>query len=787
MLLRSAFITLSFFLAPTFSSLAKDTNSFEKTIFAHYMGCYPLDKYNARLSSVNPYDFNVYTNAIGGKIVNFPILQAGKQLDEIEAAALDIRRAIRAGLDGFAVDVLAGKEIGLHTLDVLFAAAEKYDLPFAITFCLDNPSRNPGAIKYLLDNHGNSPKLARRDGKVLLFGYYSMRDAENYAREYFERKRTGKQVVPEYYHNDTNFKGFPQLPRDTLAFPELNSMNDFLVDPKAFAAHVKTFRHYEEKWGTPLHMQFELSSVLRAPSPQFRGEEGYQKIKEIVNILSSGFNSLGLFLPSTFLTPEQIIELSEICRKNNCEWGEALSYQYDNELWERIHIGATGLEMQKRWEMIEKTGSTLLQFTTWNDYAENTQLAPSQEVNYTFLDLNAWFVKRWKDGRDPQVDDDKIHVIYPKYPKGAEENSYPFKVTRVLNFDRPIEVITILKSPAVVRLPGRNISWKAPAGFFYKQIKAETGAVSVEVLREQKVVKLLQCPEPITSMIFRQQATPTTFTTEYEKHWKADFGDSPVVINSWYGDQDNDGLPNWFEMLWFGTYGDFSTATGASPDDDPDQDGFTNLQEYQNRTDPTCKDPVAYNSQFEWDLTDNSRTLSFNPESDANYNNVWYYLASTGGSKPSFSRYELTAYIPRRKGEVTHKSFPYPVFQFPFGTDQRDPGKPTSSISFLSRENQNYLTLNTTVENGAAVAWKSPVDAKVDIEVVCKTDNKDIQFEIFSRGVPQKLHSEKLSKGKVLKKALNGVSVKKGDTIMFHAEKGVDATLTFDKLRITME
>jgi hypothetical protein len=44
-------------------------------------------------------------------------------------------------------------------------------------------------------------------------------------------------------------------------------------------------------------------------------------------------------------------------------------------------------------------------------------------------------------------------------------------------------------------------------------------------------------------------------------------------------------------MLWFGKFGDLSTATVAKPDEDPDGDGKTNLQEWQNQTDPT--DPAS--------------------------------------------------------------------------------------------------------------------------------------------------------------------------------------------------
>ena len=57
----------------------------------------------------------------------------------------------------------------------------------------------------------------------------------------------------------------------------------------------------------------------------------------------------------------------------------------------------------------------------------------------------------------------------------------------------------------------------------------------------------------------------TCYSTEYERHWKADFGETRPFVWSEYGDIDHDGLPNWFEMYWFGKFGDMSTAAVADP------------------------------------------------------------------------------------------------------------------------------------------------------------------------------------------------------------------------------
>ena len=77
----------------------------------------------------------------------------------------------------------------------------------------------------------------------------------------------------------------------------------------------------------------------------------------------------------------------------------------------------------------------------------------------------------------------------------------------------------------------------------------------------------------------------TCYSTEFLRHWKADFGDAPPLLRGEYADDDHDGLPNWFEMYWFGKFLDWSTATMADPRA-VGKDGKTNLQHYLDQTTP---------------------------------------------------------------------------------------------------------------------------------------------------------------------------------------------------------
>ena len=226
---------------------------------------------------------------------------------------------------------------------------------------------------------------------------------------------------------------------------------------------------------------------------------------------------------------------------------------------------------------------------TWNDYTENTHLAPGYETRYAVLDLNRYFIEWWKTGQPPTPERDKLYLFFRKYPVDAK--IFPFQPVQPES-DGVIEVLTILTKPGRMRLAGRGEEWDAPAGLSWKQFPVTPGPLKVELLRRnwhgrRHVVLSLESPEPITDRPFRQTNSMGAISSEFERHWRADFGDAPMVRRGLYADADNDGLPNWFEMYWFGKYMDYSTSTVAKPADDPDGDGKTNMEEYNNQTDPT--------------------------------------------------------------------------------------------------------------------------------------------------------------------------------------------------------
>ena len=726
-----------------------------RQIYAHYMGCFPAGTgptaHHRGRTHLIRHDAANRNDSLGGRVRHWSLLPEQMRLNWKQSAELEIKRAMRIGIDGFAVDAWAGRDDAKRSLSALFAAAEALDAPFYLTICLDpnchRPTEPDGllsayeqSLRWLLEKHGDSPKLAKRDGKPLIFGYHS--------------------------------RG---LGRDKRA-------KDALKAPAEWDKLAGLYRELERRLGQEFYFHFGLGAFfygvdlreLRGSRPPH--QPGPWMVKASRR-MAEHFPAVGAFIDRD-MYPE-LPAMAEAVKTAGAEWSQPLWHQYQNMTGSLMVEPGTDM-LRDRWRLARENGSTLIQYVTWNDYGEATNIGPCYRNRYAVYDLTGYFIRWWKDGKPPEIDRDRIYLFYRNYPKGAK--TFPFRSQRFA--EGKLEVLTLLTKPGEIRLRGRDIAYQAPAGLHVEQVPLTPGEVTAELWRKSKRALQLRAPEPISERPFREDNSMVAFSTEFERHWRADFGDVEPFTASMYGDADGDGLPNWFEMYWFGTFQDWSTCTGADSTADPDQDGVTNLQEYLDQSDPTVPAPV-YKVGDVWDLsTVHKRKSSFNPDPDFHDTPVWHYLYRIGKPPiPLDGACEPCPYAKQKTpytGPMSHHS-PYRADGF------------TNVHGWFDRvklaEGTLRLRARPRREVNLILAWESPIDGAVSIDLLASvTAHTPVTLTIQHASPLSDLATVLVKPGKSQATRIERIEVSKGERIHFAAAAPADASaLVFEKIAIKAE
>ncbi|MEU6759402.1 endo-1,3-alpha-glucanase family glycosylhydrolase [Streptomyces sp. NPDC046685] len=146
--------------------------------------------------------------------------------------------------------------------------------------------------------------------------------------------------------------------------------------------------------------------------------------------------------------------------------------------------------LRATWTHAIEDGADWVQLTTWNDYSEGSQFAPSLHNGHAYLDLTSYYLTKFKTGSWPTIVRDALYLsartqFAAADPTGEQSLLMSLRKGSAPPRDR-VEVLSFLTGPGVVRtaVGSAKGSHEAPAGLHSELLPLKPGTSSAHVVRD---------------------------------------------------------------------------------------------------------------------------------------------------------------------------------------------------------------------------------------------------------------------------------------------------------------
>ena len=432
-----------------------------KRVFAHYWPPLPVSLDNDD-PATDYYQRNYLATggekgkhaAYGGYLRDRPLVRPARGPDwRFEDLQVEVRQAIAGGLDGFAMNIMqlpgdpdANQVVTARTM---MRAAAAVDPDFEIMLMVDLS----GSLRH------------RTQAELAAFV------AELAASPSAFRLADGRLVVSAFKaeaHDAAWWRVFLDTMRDAHGMP---------------VAFVPTFVAYEQ----PL-----------APS--------YAPISHGMGIWGSR-NPAWNDATATYRTSP--LGRAAAVRALGPLWMQPVSLQDARPMQGAFDEAENTTNLRSTWKIARDSGAEWVQIPTWNDYTENTHLAPSVKHGWNYLDINAYYLTWYKTGRAPDVVRDTVYVTHRTQPHAASP-AYAQARTMALRGGSAardtVEALTFLTAPGRVTVTVGNVatSCDVPAGPATCLAPLRPGTVSAVVSRGGRPVAAVTSPHEVTATPYVQ-------------------------------------------------------------------------------------------------------------------------------------------------------------------------------------------------------------------------------------------------------------------------------------------
>ena len=190
-------------------------------------------------------------------------------------------------------------------------------------------------------------------------------------------------------------------------------------------------------------------------------------------------------------------------------WMQAVAVQ-DSRPNQRTYFEPENtLTMRETWQIARNGGADWVLLPTWNDYTENSEIAPSLHHGYTYLDLMSYYISWFKTGVQPSIVRDAVYVTHRNEPTSAKP-SFPQSMLMTPSAGTTptnnVESLNFLTAPATVSVSvgGVITTCNAPAGVSTCIAPLRAGAVKVAVVRSGGLVAAVDSPWTVTNTPYVQ-------------------------------------------------------------------------------------------------------------------------------------------------------------------------------------------------------------------------------------------------------------------------------------------
>lgn len=156
--------------------------------------------------------------------------------------------------------------------------------------------------------------------------------------------------------------------------------------------------------------------------------------------------------------------------------------------------------LRSTWTRAIEDGADWVQLTTWNDYSEGSQFAPSLHNGHAYLDLTSYYLTKFKTGSWPKIVRDTLYLSARTQFAHADPTGDQSLVMSLRRGSAPprdtVEVLSFLTGPGVVRTTVGSVqdSHEAPAGIHSELLPLKTGTSAAYVVRGGKAAAQVELP-----------------------------------------------------------------------------------------------------------------------------------------------------------------------------------------------------------------------------------------------------------------------------------------------------